>query len=807
MAENNSSFLTSKELENLSIEEIMSKLNTSKDGLSSNEVEKRLSLYGKNEIPEKELNPVLKFLTYFINPLAMAIEVAAILSIILGRLSDFYLILGLLLTNVVIEFWQEKSAGNAVKALMKKLAVNTKVLRDNHWVVIPASDLVPGDIIHLSIGNIVPADGKLIKGSYLNVDQSALTGESLPVSKAVGDVIYSSSLVRQGEMDAIVIGTGKGTLFGKTTTLTSEAVKTSNMQKITDKVLYFLVAIAVILDAVIFIDGIILHTNLLEDLLFALILLVASIPIAMPVVLTMTMAIGTVELSKKNAIVTRFAAVEELSTMDILCSDKTGTLTQNIITAGDPVPYNNYNASDVLLYATLSSSNENMDAIDQAVATRAKTAGIIDMLSNFTQENFIPFDPAKKRTESTVMIKDKNLLIHIMKGEPNTIMSLVNYVPQELPPKVDSLASEGYRVIAVAVSNDGKEYQFAGLIPLFDPLRPDTKEMVNTAESMGIKVKMITGDNIAIAKEIGSQISLTGEAINSSSLSNVDAGEVENVDIFAQVFPEQKYDIVKLLKSDKHTVGMTGDGVNDAPALKEANVGIAVYGATDVAKNAADLVLSAPGLAVIIDAVKEGRSVFQKMLSYVLYRITETVRILVFVTASILIFRFYPITAFMLVILALLNDIPIIAVSTDHVTASDQPEKWNMKYIAGLSSTLGLMGAGETLLLLFLGYSVFHLSLIVVYSIVFLKLIASGHFTMFVTRNRKPFWHNPPSLILFMALMSTIILGYFLAAFGLGIGAIGLIIAILVVLYAFIWFMVEDGLRLLYDKLFKIYTK
>ena len=458
MTADNSQILTSKDLQSLSIDDILNKLNTSNNELSSSDAEKRISLYGKNEIPEKEENPILKFLGYFINPLAIAIEVAAILSIILGRLPDFYLIIALLFTNVVIEFWQERSAGNAVKALMKKLAINTRVLRDNHWEVIPASELVPGDIIHLSIGNIVPADAKLINGSYLNVDQSSLTGESLPVSKSVGDIIYSSSLVKQGEMDAVVIGTGKGTLFGKTTTLTSDAVKTSNMQKITDKVLYFLVAIAIVLDIIIFIDGIVLHTNLLDDLLFALILLVASIPIAMPVVLTMTMALGTVELSKKNAIVTRFASVEELSTMDILCSDKTGTLTQNIITAGNPVPYNNYTPDDVLLYAVLSSNRENGDAIDQAIIKKAELLGITKALTNFTQQSFVPFDPSKKRTESTVLNHNNNSILYIMKGEPNTIISLINNVPENLLSEVNNLASGGYRVIAVAISNDKKIY-------------------------------------------------------------------------------------------------------------------------------------------------------------------------------------------------------------------------------------------------------------------------------------------------------------------------------------------------------------
>jgi H+-transporting ATPase len=812
-----------KELEKLPLEQVLKVLDASTGGLTDEEAQKRLSKYGPNEIPEKEQNPILKFLSYFVEPMSIAIEVAAILSAFLGRWDDFALIIALLLTNVVIAFWQERSAGNAVKALMSKLAVQARVLRDGKWTTVPAKLLVPGDVIRLRMGDVVPADARLLDGSYLSVDQSALTGESLPVSKEKGDAVYSSSLVRQGEMTAVVTGTGTRTMFGKTATLTSQAVKTSGMQKVISKVLYILVGFAVALDAIILVDGVVVHTPFLDSLLFSLILLVASIPIAMPVVLTVTMALGALELAKKNAIVTRFASIEELSVMDVLCSDKTGTLTQNKITVGEVIPYGSHDAREVLLYAALASKAENLDAIDQAIFAKAQEVGVTSQLSNYVQEEFVPFDPVRKRTQAKISVKQQAAVrvngseslsgaggsgptFWVTKGEPNTVISICGPQAKGALADVDRMAVKGNRVIAVATSRDNRVYELIGLVALFDPLREDARSTVEMARKLGVDMKMVTGDNAAIAREIGRQIGLEGEVLTHDQLGTADKQRIESARIFAQVYPEDKYAIVRALKGNGHTVGMTGDGVNDAPALKEAQVGIAVYGATDVAKNAADLVLSAPGLSVIVDAVMEGRRTFQKMLSYVLYRVTETLRILVFITAVILAWHFYPITALMLVLLALLNDLPIIAVSTDKVRPSNRPEIWDMKYVAGLSSMLGLMGAGETILLIYLSF-LFHVSLVVIPTIVFLKLIVSGHFTMFVTRDRSAFWRHPPSFALFLALISTMVVGYFLGALGLGMAPIGWYVAALVVGYSFFWFLVEDGLRMVYDRVLAAVSK
>ena len=776
-------------------------LGSSREGLTTTEASNRIANEGYNDISEKKVNPVKKFLLYFYGPMPAAIETAAIVSAIISHWDDFALILILLITNIIVTFLQERSAGNAVKQLMQKLALKSRVLRDGTWQTLEAKNLVRGDVIRLRMGDVVPADGKLIDGKFLSVDQSALTGESLPVEAHLGDVVFSASIIKQGEMSAVVTATGEDTFFGKTTHLVATASNVTGLSKIVSKIVYFLVGISLVLGAFVFYYGVHLGYPLLSDLLFFLILLVASIPIALPVVLTVTMALGAISLAEKKAIVTRLVSIEELASMDVLCSDKTGTLTKNSLTVGEITSFGEFSRNDVLLYASLASTREDADAIDQAIFVSLN--GTPD--KQYERKEFIPFDPANKRTEATVSLNGKNF--KVMKGEPNTILSICKPDQKDLIiAKVNEYGQMGYRIIAVAKESE-TGCQFAGLIPLSDPLREDSKETVARAEQMGIDIKMITGDNEAIATEVAKELGLKPRVLKSKDIKEaVGSGkwdEIEEAGTFAGVYPEDKYLIVKGMEKLGHITGMTGDGVNDAPALKEAQVGIAVQGATDAARAAADIVLTDSGLSTIITAVEEGRRIFQRMQSYVLYRVTETLRILLFVTVAIVLWHFYPVSAFMLIILSLLNDIPIIAVSTDNVIYHHTPERWRMKYIGGLSAVLGTMGAFETLLLVFIGLSVFHLGIPEILSLVFLKLIVSGHLTMFVTRTRKPFWKVKPSIQLFLALMSTMVVGYLLTAFGLGVAPIGNLIALLIVAYSFIWFLVEDGLRLIYDKLNK----
>jgi H+-transporting ATPase len=785
----------------ISTEEALKEVKGNMDGLTALEAHLRLEQFGYNEIKEKEKNPILKLLSYFYGPMPIAIEAAAIVSAVIGHWDDFILIIALLITNVIIGFWQERSAGNAIKELMKKLGLKARVLRDKAWASLDAKELVPGDIIRLRMGDIVPADTKLIQRDFLSVDQSALTGESLPVEKHPGDIVYSGSIIKQGEMNGLVINTGERTYFGHMARLVASASNVTGLSRIISKIVYFLVGLAIVLGTIVFYYGIILGFPILGDLLFFLILLVASIPIALPVVLTVTMALGALSLANKKAIVTKLVSIEELASMDVLCTDKTGTLTENKLTAGTVFPVDQSNTvHDVLLYAALASRRDDMDAIDQAIY-----AQIGDSDKVYRQLKFIPFDPMRKRTEATVEFNGNTY--QTMKGEPDTVLSLCNVnnsVKIEIEKEIDDFAVKGYRILAVA-KNDGNEWKFIGLIPLYDPLREDSKKTIATAGKMGIAVKIVTGDNEAIAKEIGSELDLGSKVISSADLESVIKSEnwkaIEDADIFARVYPEHKYTIVKGLQANGHTVGMTGDGVNDAPALKEAQVGIAVEGATDAARSAADIVLTAPGLSTIINAVQEGRRIFQRMQSYVLYRVVETLRILIFVTATIILLHFYPISAFLLIILALLNDLPIIAVSTDNVLYSQRPEKWNMKYIGGLSVLLGGMGSAETLLLVYVGMYIFHVGIPAILSLVFLKLIVSGHLTMFVTRTKRAFWKVSPSMPLLIALISTMVVGFVMTAFGLGVTPIGITMGSLVVVYALSWFLVEDSLRLLYDRI------
>lgn len=781
----------------ISVEDALKEVKSGQEGLASAEAQARAASYGYNEIKEKESNPILKVLSYFYGPMPIAIEAAAVVSALISHWDDFALIVALLLTNVIIAYWQERSAGNAIRELMRRLALKARALRDKAWASIDAKGLVPGDIIRLRMGDIVPADVKLVQGDFLSIDQSAMTGESMPVEKHLGDVVYSGSIIKQGEMNGLVVNTGENTYFGHTAHLVASASNITGLSRIISKIVYFLVGLAVVLGSISFYYGFILGFPILDDLLFFLILLVASIPIALPVVLTVTMALGALSLANKKAIVSRLVSIEELASMDVLCSDKTGTLTENKLTVGTVLLTGQSGTEhDVLLYAALASRRDDMDAIDQAIYERLGDAAD----GGYRQLKFVPFDPVRKRTEATVERGGKTF--EVMKGEPNTVLSLCNAVGA-VDREIESFASKGYRVIAVA-RNDGDGWRLIGLIPLYDPLRADSRQTIATAGQMGIAVKMVTGDNEAIAKEIGGELGLGSKVISAAELESTIKSEnweaVEGADMFARVYPEHKYMIVKGLQAKGHTVGMTGDGVNDAPALKEAQVGIAVEGATDAARSAADIVLTAPGLSTIISAVQEGRRIFQRMQSYVLYRVVETLRILIFVTATILLLHFYPISAFLLIILALLNDLPIIAVSTDNVLYSQRPERWNMKYIGGLSAVLGGMGAGETLLLIYVGLYVFHLGILAILSLVFLKLIVSGHLTMFVTRTRKAFWRVPPSTSLLIALISTMIVGFLMTAFGLGVAPIGIEVAGLVVAYAFAWFLVEDGLRILYDR-------
>ncbi len=796
------------DLKSLSLAEVRAKLGYSANGLAPAEVQSRLANFGYNEIPEKKTNPLLKFLGYFWGPIPWMIEGAVILSAVVQHWADFFIILVLLLANAIVGFWEEYHAGNTIAALKAQLAIQARVKRGGQWTAVPARELVPGDLIRVRLGDIVPADARLLECDPLEVDQSALTGESLPAERKTGDALYSGSIIRQGEAEALVYATGAGTYFGKTTELVRDTRVVSHFQKAVLKIGNYLIVLAAVLVALIFAVAMWRGDPLLTTLQFALVLTVAAIPVAMPTVLSVTMAVGARLLAKKQAIVSRLASIEELAGMDILCSDKTGTLTQNKLTLGDPFCVSPLSAGQLILSGALASRAENKDTIDLAVLGGLKNS---DALQGFTVTHFQPFDPVHKRTEAEVKAAD-GATFKVTKGAPQVILQLAANaaeVKSAVENAVNAFAARGYRSLGVARTDAQGAWQFQGVLPLFDPPRDDAKDTIATARNLGVQVKMVTGDALAIARETAAKLGLGANILDAGSLGDAQRQEtaplaeaIEKADGFAQVFPEHKFHLVDVLQKRHHIVGMTGDGVNDAPALKKADCGIAVSGATDAARAAADIVLLTPGLAVIIEAIQESRKIFQRMNSYAIYRIAETLRVLLLMTLSILVFNFYPVTAVMIVMLALLNDGAILAIAYDNVRYSDQPESWNMRLVLGLATVLGLTGVMASFGLFFLGERYFHLPRELIQTMIYLKLSVAGHLTIFVTRTRGPFWSHRPANILLVAVLGTQLIATFVAVYGVLMAPIGWGWALAVWGYALAWFLVNDRVKLATYRIF-----
>ncbi len=830
-----------------------------KRGLSFQEVEKRFKKFGLNEIPEKEEPLWHRIFRRFWGPIPWMIEIAGILSALVQKWEDFTIIIALLLINALVDFWQENKAISALKVLKQKLAKKAIVLRDGKWQEIEAKYLVPGDIVKLKIGDIVPADMKLLEGDYILIDQSALTGESLPVNKSKGDIVYSNSIVKQGEMIAVVTATGMNTYFGKTVKLVAKAEKEerSHFKEMIVKIGNLLITIALGLIFLMILIELKRGTNWIELTRFSLVLLVASIPVALPAVLTVTMAIGALYLAKRKVIVSRLASIEELAGIDILCCDKTGTLTKNYMTVVEPFTVKGFKVEDLMFLAALASKEENKDPIELPIFEWLKKHDLYDKCKSCIQKKFVPFDPVRKRTEAIVQCGKAEKVI--IKGAPQVVLKFCKNIDKnEILKKIEEFAENGFRTIGIAYKNINEEsFQFIGLIPLFDPPREDSKKAIEKAKDYGVQIKMITGDNIAIAKYIAKILGI-GEKIYSArelrgesyeeytilaeviskaflqierGLSEEEAQKeakkiaelvqkeleykklpigivkqheseiiktIEEADGFAEVFPEDKYFIVEKLQKAGHIVGMTGDGVNDAPALRKADVGIAVSNATDAARAAASLVLLLPGLMIIVQAIRIARQIFGRMESYTIYRIAETIRVAVFMVLSIIIFKFYPVTPIMIIILALLNDLPILTIAYDNVSISKKPVRWDLYEISIMSFWLGIAGVISSFTLYVLLRKYWSLSPDVIQSIIFAKLAVAGHGTIYNTRIKDWFWRKPwPSPILWIATFGTRVVGTIIAVYGFNlITPIGWSWAFFVWGYAMIWFIFNDLVKI-----------
>ncbi|XP_021834779.1 plasma membrane ATPase 4 [Prunus avium] len=707
----------SVDLERIPIEEVFEQLKCTREGLTGDEGANRLQVFGPNKLEEKKESKLLKFLGFMWNPLSWVMEAAALMAIALanggGRppdWQDFVGIVVLLVINSTISFIEENNAGNAAAALMAGLAPKTKVLRDGRWTEQDASILVPGDIISIKLGDIVPADARLLEGDPLKIDQSALTGESLPVTKNPSDEVFSGSTCKQGEIEAVVIATGVHTFFGKAAHLVDSTNQVGHFQKVLTAIGNFCIcsiAVGIIIELIVMYP--IQRRKYRDGIDNLLVLLIGGIPIAMPTVLSVTMAIGSHRLSQQGAITKRMTAIEEMAGMDVLCSDKTGTLTLNKLTVDRnliEVFAKGVEKEHVMLLAARASRTENQDAIDAAIV--GMLADPKEARAGIREVHFLPFNPVDKRTALTYIDSDGNWH-RASKGAPEQILTLCNCkedFKKRAHAVIDKFAERGLRSLAVArqqvpektKESPGTPWQFVGLLPLFDPPRHDSAETIRRALNLGVNVKMITGDQLAIGKETGRRLGMGTNMYPSSALLGQDKDAsiaslpvdelIEKADGFAGVFPEHKYEIVKRLQERKHICGMTGDGVNDAPALKKADIGIAVADATDAARSASDIVLTEPGLSVIISAVLTSRAIFQRMKNYTIYAVSITIRIVFGFMFIALIWKF-DFAPFMVLIIAILNDGTIMTISKDRVKPSPQPDSWKLKEIFATGIVLG----------------------------------------------------------------------------------------------------------------------
>jgi len=744
----------------LSIEETFKILETSMLGLTDSEAKNRIEKFGYNEIKEERKNPLIELFSRYWGPMPWLLELAIVLSCVLGHYIEAAIIFVLLTINVVIGFAHSSRSQQVLNFLKKRLAVKAKVLREGKWTVKDAREIVPGDIILVGLGDLVPADAKIISGE-LSVDQSALTGESLPVNLHPSDIVYSSSIVTRGEAKCVVVNTGMNTYFGRTAQLVKKAKPKSHQEEImmavTKYMMYFGLAALILTSAY----ALLLNMGVLSILTFAVIFLMGAIPVALPAVLTIVQAVGAMELAKEGVLVTRLDSIEDAASIDIACLDKTGTITQNKLSVVEVIPFSSYKKEDVALIAALASEEESKDIIDSTVINYAKSLGI--NLDPYKRVSFTPFNPSIKRSESIVESNGKRF--KAVKGAPQIIVNLcknASAVCQEANAMLDKLSEKGYRTLAVAKSEneDFDSMQFVGLLALADPIRPDSKAMIEEIKKLGIKPIMLTGDNVRIAKEIARQASIGEKIIPISelkALNEVDKAKVvETYDGFAEVYPEDKYEIVKLLQSKGHMVGMTGDGVNDAPALKQAEMGIAVSNSTDVAKAAASVVLTEQGVKVIVSAIKISRQIYQRMLTWVINKITKVIQFVALLTIGFFWLHDIILSLLGMTLLIFVNDFVTISLATDNVKHTSNPNKWNIKNITLASLVVGsLMVIGGTLTIA-IGKIYFNLEEEKLQTFTMLTLVFYSQFRVYIVRERRHFWSSKPGKGLTISIIATL---------------------------------------------------
>jgi H+-transporting ATPase len=753
------------------LEEVIRLLQASQDGLSESEADSRIRKFGYNEVVEKKKSPVIEFISRFWGPMPWLLETTILLSCAIGHYLESVIILALLTINAAIGFLHTRSSRRALELLKNRLAVNAKVLRNGRWITKDARQIVPGDIIAVGLGDLVPADAKVVSGE-ISLDQSSLTGESLPVTVRNSGVVYSSSIVKRGEATALVLNTGTNTYFGKTAELVKIAKPKSHQEQIMMAIVRYMMYVGIAALALVVADAALTQTTLLTILTFALIFLMGAVPVALPAVFAVVLSIGAIELVKKGALVTRLDSIEDAASMEVLCLDKTGTITQNKLSVSEIRPFMGFTREDVVLIASLASREETKDVIDTTVIDYAKT---LKANSNrCRQVSFTPFEPATKRSEAILECDGKKF--RAVKGAPQVIISLCKATGStsrsEVEQEVEELSRKGYRTLAVGKSeeNAASSLRLVGLLPLADPPRPDSKEVIEELKTLGVKPKMLTGDNLAIAQEIARQVSIGDKILRMSSLTGSEGEQariLEEYDGFAEVYPEDKYRLVKLLQSRGHMVGMTGDGVNDSPALKQAEVGIAVKDSTDVAKASSSIVLTELGTKVIIDAIKSSRQIYQRMLTWVINKVTKVIQFVGLLVLGFFWLHGVLLSVLGMVLLVFANDFVTMSLATDKAAHTSNPNVWNLRNVTLASLIIGALLVLEGAIAVMIGLQYFHLNWPALQTFVMLMLIFTSQVRVLIVRERRHFWSSRPGRELLVSSILTTLAFMLVGVFGL----------------------------------------
>jgi H+-transporting ATPase len=743
-------------------------------GLDSAEAARRLREFGPNAIREDRPHPVRALLARFVGPIPLMLELVIVMQVALGKADEAVVIAVLIVVNAAIGFIEEGRADQALRLLKSRLEVTARVKRDGAWQSVPAESLVPGDLVHLRMGDLSPADVRLAAGELL-LDQSALTGESLPVEGRTGLLAYAGAVIKRGEATGEVEATGARTYFGKTAELVRRARTKSRLEALVFRIVRALVVVDLGLVAALLVYAAAVGLPYREVLPFALILLVASVPIALPVTFTLATALGAAELAHKGVLVTHLGAIEEAAGMDVLLTDKTGTITENRLGLAALVPLSGESEAALLRLAALACDAATQDPIDRAILAAAAAKGSAAPAP--LRLEFRPFDPALRYSEGVYDAAAGKL--RVLKGAPSALAALLT-PPPDLEERVAALAAGGNRVLAVAAGT-GERLRLAGLLALEDPPRADSPALVRGLGELGVRVVMVTGDNLETARAVARQVGIGGRAAGPDALDRLDTAEALDYDVFARAFPEHKFRLAEFYQRRGHIVGMTGDGVNDAPALKQADVGIAVAGATDVARAAAGIVLTRPGLVDALAAVELSRRIYQRMLTYTINKIVKTLEIAVFLSVGVMLAHAFVITPLLIVLLLFTNDFVTMALATDTVSFSRAPDRWNVR---NLMLTGGLLAALILVLsfaVFFVGRNLLRLPLGELQTLIFVMLVLTGQGTVYLVRERGHFWRSRPSRPLVVSSLADIAVVFLMAGEGILMTPVapGLLVALL----------------------------